>query len=295
MLRRQRSIARRTSHVLRSALTLIGCAAIGACTSLVDPALPNTAREWVPPAVYQRWWAMTESCSGRTGSFSAVSWFVVPGVATIPVGNIPDAQAYWSEASNRIVMAAEDSLDGGIARHEMLHALLRVPGHPRAQFLGNCAGVVDCAQPCVDDGGPPPTLGANIPEVPAESLEVSADLVHFPADVPNPAGYFTIAVSVRNPASHAVVAMLSRRAQNAKGIQSFGYLIGGTFGGFQSGVNAFDPSTWTFAAGETKRQLFDFVVGALDPDNGEYAPGSYTMSGSYGNHWSAATSIQLPP
>lgn len=280
---------------LRSALTLIGYGWICACTTIVDPALPHAAYQWVPPAVYQRWWAMTESCSGRTDSYSALTWYIVPGASSLPLGNTPDVQAYWSEAGNRIVMIAQDTLDGAGRRHEMLHALLRTGGHPRTQFLGNCAGVVDCAQACVNDAGPPPTLGAAIPEIPPESLEVSADLVQFPTDVPNPAGYFTIAVSVRNPASHSVVAVLAQRAAAGNGRLGFEYRINGTFGGFQAGVVALDPSTWTFAAGETKRQLFDFVIGIDDPGDGEYSPGSYTVRGSYGGHWSLDTPLQIPP
>jgi hypothetical protein len=264
-----------------------------ACTTLVDPPLPHTAYQWVPPAVYQRWWAMTESCSGLTGSYSALAWYIVPGVSSVPLGDSPDVEAYWSEAGNRIVMIALDTLDGAVTRHEMLHALLRTAGHPRAQFLGNCAGVVDCAQACVKDAGAPPTPGADIPEIPPESLEVSADLVHFAADVPNPAGYFTIAVSVRNPASHAVIALLPQYTQSGSGKSGFSYRINGAFGGFQAGVVAFDPSTWSFAAGETKRQLFDFVIGIDDPADGEYSPGSYTVRGSYGNYWSGDTPLQF--
>src|SRR5687767_13898568 len=61
---------------------LPSAAAVGlaACSSLVDPDLPVNARQFTPPPVYARWWAMTQACSGLSGDLASVSWYVVPGV-----------------------------------------------------------------------------------------------------------------------------------------------------------------------------------------------------------------------
>jgi hypothetical protein len=78
-------------------------------------------------------------------------------------------------------------------------------------------------------------------------------------------------------------------------LDAFSFDIIGAPGGQQNGVIAVDPSSWTFAAGETKRQLFDFVVGPFDSALGQFPPGSYTMRGAYGKHWSADAMLTLPP
>ncbi|HEY0779780.1 MAG TPA: hypothetical protein VGD56_17565, partial [Gemmatirosa sp.] len=113
---------------------------------MTDPALPAGATRLTPPPVYARWWAMTEACSGLRRDLGAVDWYVTTGAPSISDGHQSDLGGYYSPASNRIVLADTAALDGATIRHEMLHALLgpAVAGHPRAQFLGRCAGVVHC-------------------------------------------------------------------------------------------------------------------------------------------------------
>src|SRR5712671_6242500 len=120
-----------------------------ACGHLTDPPLPVNAMRFDPPAVYTRWWTMVESCSGFTRAFGNVEWYSAPGVLLSPDGDGDRVDGYWSLASNRIVLVADDTLDGGLVRHEMLHALVRVKGHPRSEFLQNCGGVVGCGPICV--------------------------------------------------------------------------------------------------------------------------------------------------
>jgi hypothetical protein len=95
---------------------------------------------------------MMEQCSGRSGALQDIVWYQVPGTSTVMV-NGQSAEGYWNAAERRMVVASTAVLDGGTIRHEMLHALLGVHGHPRSQFLGTCAGLVTCADNCVADAG----------------------------------------------------------------------------------------------------------------------------------------------
>src|SRR5579884_2440630 len=129
------------------------------CRYLTDPPLPAGATRLDPPAVFARWWAMTEACSGHQGDPNAVTWYVATNSPSLSLGQQTDLAGYYSAATNRIVLADTSNLDGSEIRHEMLHALLgpSVRGHPRDQFLGRCAGTVTCIAACISDGGPPPT------------------------------------------------------------------------------------------------------------------------------------------
>jgi hypothetical protein len=163
----------RTMNRLRTALSLL-LAAGAACRTLVDPPLPGTAQQFAPPPVYSRWWAMTESCSGLTGSLARVTWYTVPGSTFVPLEDIR-VVGYWSQRSNRIVIAEMDILNGAAVRHEMLHALKQRPGHPRADFLDKCGNVVVCAAECAAEGRHASASDADInePRVPATELDPS--------------------------------------------------------------------------------------------------------------------------
>jgi hypothetical protein len=117
----------------------------------------------------------------------------------------------------------------------------------------------------------------------------------FPAGTPNPPGYFTIAIAAHNPSSHPVVTDLPLYSATGPSRRGFDYLISGSFGEAETGIVALDASSWTFSPGETKQQLFDFSVGPPDHAAGVYAPGSYTVRGAYGAHWSADTPFVLAP
>lgn len=111
---------------------------------------PPNAQRFAPPAIYARWWGMTDACSGACGDFSAVSWYHVPGYGFKSDGQL--VSGLWESRDNRIVIADTSLDDGSVVRHEMLHALVRGGGHPRAQFLGGCAALVACAEPHVARG-----------------------------------------------------------------------------------------------------------------------------------------------
>jgi len=121
--------AARTTPLL---LLPIALTSFAACMIGTEP-LPDGSRRIAAPLVYQVWWDMTELCSGRTGQLGTVDWYVVPGVAQFEHKGRP-VSGYWSSAGNRVVLAERAMTDGGLVRHEMLHALLGHSGHSRDAF-----------------------------------------------------------------------------------------------------------------------------------------------------------------
>jgi hypothetical protein len=255
-------------------------------------ALPEGSERFDPSPEYQLWWSMTESCSGIQGALADVEWYVVPNTTVLP-GTAGELNGEWFPQRNRIVLASADQHDGEIVRHEMLHALLQAPAHPRSQFLERCAGIVVCADACMHDAGPAPLPPAGTPLVQASALEIDIGLQPSPARASEFDGHFELMVTAHNPANYAVVVQLPPYGDGNLGV-SFSYLMGsdsanvvGTF------YLAYDPEATFFQAGETKRQTFDLQNG--NPADGNYAPGSYVAYGVFGNHSSPLRTITLSP
>ena len=155
ILRRRSGIGRYRHRRVGGVVLVLPClaASILACGSPVGP-LPSNAVSYTPPAVYTRWWAMVEGCSGLSGALAWVSWYKVPGSAVLLNGRW--VSEYWSARGNFVVIPESLADDATGVRHEMLHALIADPSHsrhPRDQFLGRCAGVVDCGKDCARDAG----------------------------------------------------------------------------------------------------------------------------------------------
>ena len=181
---------------------LAACAALG-CDADVRG---DGAVAFVPPAVYERWWALTESCSGLSGSLKSVRWMRAPA-SVLQSAEGAGTVAYWSSKDNRIVLATTAVANGRIVRHEMLHALGRSRGHPVALFQNQCEGVVRCDEACKDDGDVPPQTASAI-RVPVDSLDIA--ITSFPAQPSRSAydGAFQLIVTVTNPAPYAVTVEL---------------------------------------------------------------------------------------
>lgn len=267
-----------------------------ACDRIVDPPLPANATAFVPPPVYARWWALTTTCSGISGSLDKVSWYVVPGVTQFQLKK-ETVSAYWTEASNSIVVADSSVLDGSVVRHEMLHSLVRTRGHPRSAFLDHCLGVVSCTPACVADAGEAPAVGPTGPAVPADSIDIGIDFLPNPPASNVDGGVFTMVVSAHNSADHPVlVSLLSPSGSVAA---PFSYAINQAFalgGGLRGSITITDPALTRFAAGETKRQYFDFVIGSVIR-NRSITNGVYRVTASYGSHSTTINpfTIAAPP
>ncbi len=128
------------------------------CTMEPSTALPEGATSFTPPAEYQAWWASTEACSAKVGNMRTVEWYVVPGVSTFGTSE-GDKVGIRIKSGDRvsIVIAGNYVEHEMVVRHEMLHALLGVPGHPPEYFVDRCHLTWEswAATHTADD--PPPT------------------------------------------------------------------------------------------------------------------------------------------
>jgi hypothetical protein len=250
--------------------------------------LPANAEPFEPPAVYARWWTMTQACSGRSGDLTAVQWYRVPGLL-VRFRGVPVA-GFWSSRGNQIVLA-EEQLDNGFAvRHEMLHALLRVGGHSRAQFLEACASVLSCSGGCATDGGPWRAPQPGYVVLPPDSLEVDSSAELLPAEADGER-WIALRLTVRNPRGRAVV-VAAPGDPVTPGI--FAYDVFGPEGGISGGDVASDSSTLFFQPYETKRRLFEFRV-ASTLTAYHVPPGAHLVRGGYARQWAAYDTVLVAP
>jgi len=264
-----------------------------ACGHLTDPPLQADAEPFAPPPVYTRWWAMVEACSGLSRPLANVQWYAARGVLLNPDGGGEQVGGYYSLASNRIVLAGNETIDGSVVRHEMLHALVRVRGHPRAQFLQSCGGVVSCGPDCVHDAGPATPPGPGTPTVTPFQLEVTAIVSPAAPSSSIDDGFFTFTINARNPFPYPVIALLPTTFGGGTA-RSYPYEIRSSTSGITAADLAFDPGVAYFSAGERKRDVIDIAVApngfpafrAL-PGQGSHgialSPGTYTFRGGYGD------------
>ena len=129
------------SHVLDRLAILASTASLVLGCSVLDPVseLPEGAISFTPPASYAEWWTSTEACAELSASMDAVTWYVVPGVATFPTES-GDKVGYWSKSreGTRIIVAGNYREHELVVRHEILHELLGREGHPDEYFRDRC-------------------------------------------------------------------------------------------------------------------------------------------------------------
>lgn len=101
--------------------------------------LPLGAVPLAAPTIYRSWHEKTEDCSGLSGQFTELKWYVVPGVSTFPTARGPQV-GLWAEerGQHRIVLAGNYAEHEMVVRHEILHALLDRSGHPPEYFVERC-------------------------------------------------------------------------------------------------------------------------------------------------------------
>lgn len=115
--------------------TLAACEALGPADSL--PASAQLVA--TPPDAYRDWWIKTEACSGKSGEFGRIQWYVVPNVQTFQT-DAGEKVGLWTHSSEgvRIIIAGDYVSNELVVRHEMLHALLDREGHPTEYFQTRC-------------------------------------------------------------------------------------------------------------------------------------------------------------
>lgn len=263
------------------ALVLVMLAAVlrvAACT-VVDP-LPPSAERFSPPSVYGRWWSMTQACSGMMASFGAIEWYIVPSVQLFPHDG-QDVAGYYDSRRNRIVLAQAGQLDGPLVRHEMLHAINGLPGHPRSQFLGRCGGVVVCPATCIADAGAPPVPGSAVRRVPPESLQIAVQVDPAQPTASTNQGYFATIVTALNDRPDSVVVVLPGPSDAGPPV-AFRFDWQYKLGGLSYDDRALDAEVTLFAPGEVKQRVFDLRVGGT----GGILAGSDSVRGGFGSQWS---------
>ena len=278
---------KRISLVIVAFLPLV----LAVCDKIVGPKLPADATQFSPPPVYTTWWQMTQACSGLSGSFAAVTWYKTDEVVhDTHSGDV--IAGFWVPGSNQIVLNSTVMLYGGIVRHEMLHALRQKGGHPRDQFLGKCAGTVDCEDACIADAGPYPAP----PETP---LHVSGDGIDFTLEFAPPTptrnideGRFSITVLAHNKSTRWVTVTPSSSATGPN--ETFSIDVHGVNGATGRHEDGHDPSQTIFAPGEIKRHVFDLVIGDY-PFSNQLLPGDYIARGGFAGWWSVDNSFTIAP
>jgi hypothetical protein len=273
---------------------LVVCGLV-ACDLITGP-LPPGAERFAPPAVYARWWAMTEACSGHSGDMAEVDWYRVPGSRFMRGGEW--VGGYWNRYTNRIVLAEGGIEHGPMVRHEMLHALVRGDGHPRSQFLGNCASLVSCEGICVDDAGRWHLPRQDYVILPPESLGVISRAELLPRESDGER-WFELTVTVRNGRGRPVLVATPDEWVIPR---TFGYDLRGPSGGISSEQLAADSSTLFFQPFETRQYLFEFEVKSepFDFKTSEVkkyhlSTGTYLVRGSYARRWTSYDTVAVSP
>ena len=277
---------RRPMHRLLAPLAFVA-----ACQAPTEVSLPDKAQLIEAPAPYALWWKVTEACSGLSGDFSSVRFYVVPGVNTIADGS-DQSLGMWYSSGNRIVLAGAHELDPRVVRHEMLHALIGPSageGHPNEYFVQRCGGVVDCQNVCLSDGPPPaaPDMQATV----LDPKQMQLDLQLLPA-APSASvygGWLAITVTATNPLDQPVWVLVPRVASGRADGETFAYALQGTVAGFDYTL----ADAIYFTPGQTRRYTFDVPVGQ---GTGELAAsGSYSLSGLFASAQTPSQSIVVGP
>ncbi|MGQ0703992.1 MAG: hypothetical protein ACT4PM_12745 [Gemmatimonadales bacterium] len=126
---------------LRGLACLTLPAALSTCATLAmtQRGLPLGAVPRAAPPVYRDWHEKTKDCSGLSGDFSALKWYVVPSVSTFLTAGGPQVGLWAGEhGQHRIVIAGNYAEHEMVVRHEILHALLGRSGHPAEYFVERC-------------------------------------------------------------------------------------------------------------------------------------------------------------
>lgn len=247
-----RSRVRRSLRTLQSA-ALLACLGCQGVQSLSGVSSVSTPERMSPPEAFAGFWKQVEQCSGLQGPFHDVKWYRARAVTT-PHGT---ADALWISRGPSVVLGPIAQTSPGVIRHEMLHALRRTGDHARSPFLRECAGVVSCDENCIRDAGPPPLPpAAREPPPDALGVEVTSAVV---GDDPRLGGYWvTCTVEVTNRSNQWLTSAAEVREAGGR---TFALEIAGSSWRLVRGGILRDSASLTWAPGEVKRMMFDFVVG----------------------------------
>lgn len=260
--------------------------AVAACYD--SPPLPAGAVRMEAPAVYALWWEQVRACSRRDADLDRIRFYEVPGGITMDGRTIA---GYFDARHRRIVLASDWALHPRLVRHEMLHAFIPLQEHPREYYLHRCGDVVTCTDDCmVEAGVPDPRTG--VARVAASELDVDVALL---PDAPSGTvldGWFSVVITARNPLPHDVVVTLPPSGDAGPPV-SFSYWLEGELGMTWYNGRIYDAGATYFRAGETKRAVHDFRIGATEAYRAR--PGAYTLRGAFGTQSSPDRQVTIAP
>jgi hypothetical protein len=251
--------------------TILLCGA-ASCGLEVSSDFPPAAIPFATPQLYRAWWQIVEECSGKRRPLDAVRWYQVrPGELSI---RGESAAGAWFVSGNRIVLSSWVLREGGLVRHEMLHAILETGSHPAEYFERKCGAEVACSGGC----GERPVL----PDAHLFTLEQLEGSVAMYPPVPSIAaldGRVTVVVKVRNPANGNVFVSTGEFGESQC---SIGVMIESTddprWAKWECGwLEPANDGRIYFAPGETRRLVFDFDV-RLRTAIGSFRTGRITVS-----------------
>jgi hypothetical protein len=128
---------------MRYALILSALLALATgCIEVTAPAAPGYV-PFKPPAEYARVWTDIEKCSGFTGDFSKVKFFVYPNEVYIPGHDHAAAMSRIKEKEIYITGRYQDNL--ATVGHEYLHVMGKLYCHDPKYFdkdVGLCKEIV---------------------------------------------------------------------------------------------------------------------------------------------------------
>jgi hypothetical protein len=269
---RRRDCSRTSLAGLALTVAALGAAMLAGACEAPTAALPDGAIAFAPLPPYATWWQLLESCSGLTGSFAAVQWYVADAVD--PSDDLVNGE--WLSAGNRIVVTPRSARDGGVVRHEMLHALVRGGGHPAEYFADRCGSLVYCQVGCAvpeHDRGVP----SSAPFLPQASLDVSVRFAPAAPSVSIDSGWVRIIVDVTNPSGEDV--WVDVRSNGAFGWATVN--VPGIYGD----ILAAPGPAWAFRANERRSYTFD----------AQFAAGTYEMHGLFSLHGTDAYWLTVGP
>lgn len=99
---------------------------LAACESFTAP---SDAKPYDPPPVFRELWARMEQCSGLSGNFDRVRWFVTDGPLTLDGAS---RAGVWTEPHNIYMLDSyivDAYRDYVAVRHEMVHDLTQSGNH----------------------------------------------------------------------------------------------------------------------------------------------------------------------
>lgn len=127
------------------AILLMGCAKSlhpGLSSAPYSPTAPEHAHYNPRPIVYETWWAEVEKCSHLTGDLDSAVFFLVPEDTQIGFtyrGDILLGLWIWP---HYIYIDEYYEYNAAVVRHEMLHNLLQIGGHPEKYYCEMCKDYV---------------------------------------------------------------------------------------------------------------------------------------------------------